>query len=229
VTWRQPIMPRPLRFCAKTLSSRGEMIPDYGQKFACIVADPPWDLNVGCNRTHDSARCVVKRGKWGDPRQDNSKIADLQYPTMTVPEICALQLPSAKDAHCYIWTVNKYIEATYGIARAWGFEPSCLLTWIKAPMGLGLGGTFCNTSEFILFARRGKLKAKRRIDTTWFAWPRGAHSEKPEGFQNIVESVSPGPYLELFARRERSGWTCWGNQVAPAPIEGTADFFNGAR
>lgn len=124
-----------------------------------------------------------------------------------------VSIPCAKNAHLYIWTINAYVQQTYDIARSWGFEPSTLLTWIKAPMGLGLGGTFCNTSEFILFCRRGNLKAKRRIDRTWWGWPRGAHSAKPEHFQNIVESVSPGPYLEMFARRQREGWDTWGNQV----------------
>lgn len=80
-------------------------------------------------------------------------------------------------------------------------------------MGLGLGGTYCNTSEFILFARRGNLPARRRVDTSWWRWPRGRHSQKPEAFQDIVESVSPGPYLELFARRARPGWTVWGNEA----------------
>lgn len=181
--------------------------------FKTIVADPPWDLEVGRKRTHDSARCVVKRGKWGDPRQDNSAIKDLKYPTMSVEEISALKIPAADDAHCYIWTINRYIEQTYSVARAWGFEPSIMLYWLKQPMGLGLGGAFCGCVEPILFCRRGSLPSKSRCDRNWWAWPRGEHSAKPEEFQTIVESVSPGPYLELFARRKRPNWTTWGNEV----------------
>ena len=181
-------------------------------QFRCIVADPPWQLNIGKTRT---ARGPVKPGKWNDPRQSNEAIAPLAYPTMTVYEIAAMPVSgvAAKDAHLYLWTINAHLEAAYMVARAWGFRPATLLTWAKAPMGLGLGGTFCNTAEFCLFARRGTLKADSRVDRTWWQWKRGRHSEKPEEFQTMVESVSPGPRLELFARRARPGWTVWGNEV----------------
>jgi N6-adenosine-specific RNA methylase IME4 len=180
------------------------------KKFRCIVADPPWEIDM---EGGSDARTQVKLGKWSDPRQDNSKIRALEYPQMTVEEITDLQIPAEKDAHLYIWTINKYIEATYVIARAWGFEPVCLLTWIKSPMGIGMGGTYCSNTEFVLFCRKGNLRAKRKVDTRWWGWPRGKHSAKPEQFQTIVESVSPGPYIELFARRKREGWTSWGNEI----------------
>lgn len=144
-----------------------------GSAFRCIVADPPWDLKVGSKRTRDSARCVVKRGKWGDPRQNNSAIKEIQYPTMSVEQICALKVPAADDAHCYIWTINRYIEQTYAVARAWGFEPAIMLYWLKQPMGLGLGGAFCGCVEPILFCRRGSLPVKSRCDRNWWGWPRG--------------------------------------------------------
>jgi len=149
-------------------------------------------------------------GSWG-----NELVRPLPYPQMTISEITALPVgaKAEKDAHLYIWTVNKYLEETYDIARAWGFKPSALLTWIKQPRGLGLGGTFCSNTEFILFCRRGTLAAKRKVDTRWWGWPRGKHSAKPEAFQSIVEQVSPGPYLEIFARRKRHGWASWGNEV----------------
>jgi N6-adenosine-specific RNA methylase IME4 len=120
---------------------------------------------------------------------------------------------AAPDAHLYLWTTNAHVEDAYAVARQWGFAPSVLLTWAKVPRGLGLGGTFTQTTEHVLFARRGSLAAKRRLDTTWFAWPRGAHSRKPDAFLDLVESVSPGPYLELFARRQRLGWDTWGNEA----------------
>jgi N6-adenosine-specific RNA methylase IME4 len=69
-----------------------------------------------------------------------------------------------------------------------------------------------STTEFVVFARRGSLAALTRCDRQWFEWSRGAHSEKPEAFLDIVEQVSPGPYLELFARRQRLGWDTWGNE-----------------
>lgn len=166
-------------------------------EFRTIVADPPWE---------------VERGpEWAS----NGAARPLTYPTMTIEQIAAMPVKekAEKDAHCYIWTINKYVEETYDIARAWGFEPSTLLYWLKQPRGIGLGGTFCQCVEPILFCRRGTLSAKRRYDRNWWGWPRARHSQKPEEFQTVVESVSPGPYLELFARRRRPNWTTWGNEA----------------
>lgn len=166
-------------------------------KYRTIVADPPWEVQAGPG--------------WAS----NGKSRELTYPTMSLQEIEGLPVESFADdsAHLYLWTINKYIEQTYAIARAWGFSPSCLLTWCKPPHGLGLGGTFVQTTEFCLFARRGTCPATRRIETSWFHWPRGRHSAKPEAFIDLVESISPGPYLELFARRNRLGWHTWGNEA----------------
>jgi N6-adenosine-specific RNA methylase IME4 len=168
--------------------------------FRCIVVDPPWDIQRGPMGKKNA------NGEWAGKSQS------LGYPTMSVEEIAAMKLPAADDAHLYIWTVNKYVEATYGIARAWGFEPSTLLTWAKNPKKWNIGGAYANTTEFCLFARRGKLTAQERVMTTWWNWPRGKHSAKPEAFLDIVERVSPGPRLEIFARRNRLGWSTWGNE-----------------
>lgn len=171
------------------------VLPDGG--YITIVADPPWDVMRGPGWS-----------KGGISRP-------LPYPTMKISEIMLLPVDrcAAKDAHLYLWTINKYIEESYDIVRAWGFTPSCLMTWAKPPHGLGLGGTFVQTTKHILFARRGTCKALRRVDKTCFNWPRGKHSVKPEAFQDMVETVSPAPRLELFARRQREGWTVWGNEV----------------
>lgn len=112
-----------------------------------------------------------------------------------------------------------YLRRMREQAEAWGFKPSTLLTWCKPPMGLGLGGTFVNTTEFVIFARRGSLKAQERVPSTWWEWSRPyigrggpTHSAKPEAFLDLVERVSPAPRLEMFARRNRLGWHTWGNQ-----------------
>ena len=166
-------------------------------RFATITADPPWDVGRGPEYASNGAS------------------RPLAYPTMSVEQIAAMPVAekSEADSHLYIWTINAYIEETYDIARAWGYEPSTMLYWLKQPHGIGLGGTFCQCVEPILFCRRGRLAAKRRWDRNWWGWPRGRHSQKPEEFQTVVESVSPGPYLELFARRKRAGWTTWGNEA----------------
>lgn len=186
-----------------------DAMPCSPSSFACIVADPPWRIDLNRKTPH-------KRSGMSDATKWKAEtVAQLAYPTMSDDEIEALRPPVADAAHLYIWTVNAKIEATYRIARAWGFRPASLLTWIKTPMGVGLGGTYCNTAEFCLFARRGTHPAKKRIPTTWWGWPRGRHSEKPEAFQTMIESVSPGPYLEMFARRKRHGWASWGNEITP--------------
>lgn len=138
----------------------------------------------------------------------------LSYPTLTVEEITALPVAmlAASDAHLYLWTTQRYLWDAREIVKAWGFKPSTVLTWCKPPTGFSLGGTFGKASEFVLFARRGSLKAISRTNRDWWEWSRGQHSAKPEAFLDIVESVSPGPYLEMFARRNRLGWETWGNE-----------------
>jgi N6-adenosine-specific RNA methylase IME4 len=171
-------------------------------RYRTIVADPPW-------RTHQppALGCGVGFPKVG-PNQA------LPYATLTVDEIEALPVRGLADdaCHLYLWTINRYVEAAYRIVRAWGFAPSTLLVWAKTPMGMGAGGAYALTTEYALFARRGGGAYEQRHPTSWFQWPRGPHSRKPEAFLDIVEQVSPGPYVELFARRARFGWDYWGDQ-----------------
>lgn len=165
--------------------------------YQVIYADPPWDVKAGPD--------------WGSGEESR----ELLYPTMSLKEIMDLPVETLadKNAHLYLWTINKYIYESYDIARAWGFEPSCLLTWVKPTHGIGLGGTFIQTTEHILFCRRGSLDVKKRIDTTWFAYKRGKHSEKPKEFRTMIENVSPGNRIELFARQKSKGWDSWGNEI----------------
>lgn len=170
-----------------------------GSLFGCIVADPPWPV-----------RQPPRKWKTGTVNEP------LAYPTMKVEEIAALQVERLAGASChlYLWTVNRFVRDAYDVAEAWGFTPSMLLTWAKTPMGIGPGRQYASTTEFALFAYRGpQAREPKRIERNWWNWPRGKHSAKPEAFQDIVESVSPGPYLELFARRQRMGWSSWGNEV----------------
>ncbi len=166
-------------------------------KYKTIVIDPPWE---------------VKRGP---EYNSNGKSRILIYPTMTVEQIKNLPVKTLadKNAHLYLWTINKYIEQSYLLVREWGFTPSQLLVWCKAPMGLGLGGTYSSTTEYILFCRRGVQTSYTRFDSTWWKWKRGRHSQKPEAFIDMVMTVSPHPYLEMFARRVRLGWDAWGNEI----------------
>lgn len=181
-------------------------------KYRTIVADPPWQMPTG--------------GPQAGTRVWNAGIPSaLPYGSMTFDEIAALPVGdmAQADAHLYVWTTNATLEATFDIARDWGFRPSQLLVWAKTPRGLGMGGAFTNTTEFVMFARRGSLAPLQRTDSTWWNWKRGPHSAKPEAFLDMVERVSPGPYVELFARRARFGWDYWGDQsLGTAQMPGEA-------
>lgn len=154
--------------------------------------------------------------KRGPDWNSNGPSKPLPYPTMTIDEIKSLLVKEIADvdAHLYLWTINKYIVESYDVARCWGFKPSCLITWCKPKHGIGIGGTFVQTTEHLLFCRRGVLKARKRIDTTWFEHKRLSHSEKPKMFRDMIVDVSGDlPRVELFARQKTEGWDVWGNEV----------------
>jgi len=167
------------------------------KKYNVIYADPPWD---------------VKRGPDWD---SNGPSKDLPYPTMDMDAIKSLPVKdlAEKNAHLYLWTINKYIKESYDVAKAWGFNVSCMITWCKPRHGTGIGGTYIQTTEHLLFCRRGTHKALKRIDTTWFEHKRLKHSEKPMFFRELIESVSAGSRIELFAREKFDGWDSWGNEI----------------
>lgn len=174
-------------------------IPFPNKKYQIIYADPPWD---------------VKRGPdWNS----NGPSKLLPYPTMTVNEIKQLPIEDISDKNCwlFLWVINKYIPESYEIAKNWGFKPSCLLTWIKPKHGIGIGGTFIQTTEHLLFCRKGTLKAIKRIDTTYFEYPRRKHSEKPYEIRKMISDLVPEntTKIELFARQKVDKWDSWGNEI----------------
>ena len=179
--------------------------PARGVKYATIVADPPWEMPSGGKHAGNA--------RWNaNPRRPS----ELPYATLGLDAVMALPVTdlARKDAHLYLWVPNAHLAHAHDVCAAWGFRASQMLVWVKTPRGLGLGGAFTNTAEFVLFARRGSLPALSRQDTSWFHWtrPHNNHSAKPEAFLDLVEQVSPGPYVELFARRNRLGWDSWGNE-----------------
>jgi N6-adenosine-specific RNA methylase IME4 len=161
-------------------------------RYRTIVADPPWRYG---NQSGTVARGHARR----------------HYGTMPTADICAIRPEAADDAHLWLWGVNGMIEDAYEVVRAWGFEPITLLTWCKKQPGVGY--YLRNNTEHCIFATCGKpmVPADKPI-STWYVWPRGEHSAKPDAFYDLVERVSPGPYLEMFARRARFGWDYWGDQ-----------------
>jgi N6-adenosine-specific RNA methylase IME4 len=167
--------------------------------FRTIVADPPWLPALHKNTVGRS----VGKYRAGPQRY---------YSTLSVDEIAALRPPADKKAHLYLWVLNQHVDWGYIIARAWHFEPQQMITWTKS--GFGTGQFQCN-SESVLLCRKGGPAGNSfgKSGGTWFNWPRGRHSEKPAEFFDLVERISPGPYLEMFARAARPGWSVFGNEV----------------
>jgi len=143
------------------------------------------------------------------------------YTSLTTPLIKALKVSeiTADDAHLYMWVTNSHLPYAFEIIKNWGFEYSTTIVWAKNRMGGGLGGTFKITTEYLLFAKKGKLKALKTIDSTWHnvkrtyenGYPK--HSKKPDYFYELIEQTSPGLKLEMFARQKREGWHIWGNEL----------------
>jgi N6-adenosine-specific RNA methylase IME4 len=183
------------------------------RRYRTIVADPPWDHSDGTGRHLGERKHRLTDAQ--RERAPESHLTYMPYSCMSLEDICALPVSgmAERDAHLYLWTTNRYLRDAYYVAEAWGFSPVKPLVWVKQPMGF-MGGTFTSSVEFVLFSRRGSLPhTSARAGRQWWLWPRGEHSAKPEAFMDIVEQVSPGPYLEMFARRQRLGWDTWGNEA----------------
>lgn len=141
---------------------------------------------------------------------------------MSVQQIAALPVNrlTEKDAHLYLWFTNAFAVEAHEVCRAWGFEPKTIITWAKvqhedpSKPSMKTGYYFRGATEHVLFGVKGSLKTQATLSTL-FIHPRiNTHSEKPEKFYtDVIEKASPGPYLELFARRRRPGWRAWGNQL----------------
>lgn len=173
------------------------------KKYRTIVADSPWHYDKAGGYS------------WREGRPSGTTRPMLTYPTMTVDEIAVLPVGewAEDDAALFVWTTHRYLPDTPRIVNDWGFSSVKLLVWAKSPTGFSVGGTFGNSTEFVLYARRGKNIATGRTSRDWWNWPRqGGHSAKPEAFLDLVEQTHPGPYLEMFARRGRLGWDYYGDE-----------------
>ncbi len=185
---------------AEDLLSKG-----LGQ-FGTILADPPWQFT---NRT----------GKMAPEHKRLSR-----YSTMTLEAI--MELPVSQMAlpqsHLYLWVPNALILEGLEVMKRWGCTYKTNLVWYKirqdgGPDGRGVGFYFRNVTELILFGTRGSLRTldpgRRQVNI--ITSRKREHSRKPDQLYEIIEQCSPGPYLELFARYCRSGWSQWGNEITP--------------
>ena len=177
-----------------------------GQRFGTVLADPPWRF---VNRT-------------GKVAPEHRRLA--RYGTMTTPEICALPVADHLEdpAHCYLWVPNALLPDGLAVMAAWGFDYKSNIVWHKVRKdggsdGRGVGFYFRNVTELLLFGTRGRnarTLAPGRRQVNLLATRKREHSRKPDEQYGLIESCSWGPYLELFGRGVREGWTVWGDQAA---------------
>jgi len=169
-----------------------------------VLADPPWRFS---NRT----------GKMAPEHRRLSR-----YETLTLHEIMEIPVPlvAAEKSHLYLWVPNALLAEGLAVLKAWGFTYKTNIVWHKVrkdggPDGRGVGFYFRNTTEMVLFGVRGHLRTldPGRKQVNIIRTEKREHSRKPDELYDVIETCSPGPYLELFARGERPGWAQWGNQV----------------
>jgi N6-adenosine-specific RNA methylase IME4 len=172
--------------------------------FGTILADPPWQFQ---NRT-------------GKMAPEHKRL--MRYPTMTLDEI--MELPVARIAkpqsHLYLWVPNALLTEGLEVMRRWGFNYKTNIVWYKVrrdggPDGRGVGFYFRNVTELILFGVRGSMRTLQpgRRQVNLLSTCKREHSRKPDELYDIIESCSPGPYLEMFARHQRDDWFQWGNEI----------------
>lgn len=164
-----------------------------GQKFQTIVIDPPWSPKDEGD--------IDQFGR-GQPT----------YKTMTIEEILALPIENMaeKNCHLYLWITNRSLPKGFGLMEKWGFRYVTMITWVKP--SFGIGNYFRGSTEHILFGIRGSLPLLRSDQPTHFEAPRPGirHSGKPEFSYKIIETCSPGPWIQIFGGEDRSGWARWG-------------------
>lgn len=195
--------PQAFAGCSLASSNGSEILrPETGARsaltFSCIMADPPWALTM--------------RGKRKRAKEPNLPDA-LPYLTMSLDEICALPIAGLAndDCHLWLWTTNQHLPDGFRVMAAWGFRYLAPIHWIKPS---GVGNWFVHRSQTMLFGYRKRCRfdgARYRPNVLTTGDP-VRHSEKPRESYELIEAVSAGPRLELFARRKRAGWSAWGNE-----------------
>ena len=166
---------------------------DAGVRFRTVYADPPWQYSN-----------IASRGA-----------ANNHYTTLGIKEICAEPVCELvdDDAHLHLRTTNGFLREAFTVIEAWGFQYKSCMVWVKPQ--LGMGNYWRVSHEFLLLGVRGSCPFGDNSCRSWVLNRRSQHSKKPFAFRELIERVSPGPYLELYGREEqpRTEWTVYGNQV----------------
>lgn len=170
----------------------------FTQKYGVIIADPPWPYQQFSERKQGAASAI--------------------YNLMTIDELCAMPIKdlSANDSILLLWGTWPKLPEALQVMMAWGFEYVTGFPWIKLDGNgipvYGIGFWVRGCSEFVFIGRRGNVSPPRLDGFLGLMSPNLYHSRKPESLHEYAETL-PGPYLELFGRRTRLGWTVFGNEI----------------
>jgi N6-adenosine-specific RNA methylase IME4 len=162
--------------------------------FPVIYADPPWRYDAGTT--------------------DQSRVIENNYPTMSLDEIKALEIPAAEDAVLYLWATSPMLVKALDVMEAWGFEYRTCAVWVKDRIGMGY--YFRQQHELLLVGKRGALPVPDPEDrvSSVFHYDRGPHSAKPTEVREVIEHLYPTlEKVELFSRSPHDGWASWGQQA----------------
>lgn len=164
---------------------------ESGRRFGTIYCDPPWQYE--------------KSSKKG--------AATNHYGCMSIHEIAEIPVGSLakRKSHLHLWTTTSFLPRALWLMDHWGFEYRSQMIWCKP--NLGIGNYYRISHEILLLGAKGRLVFENHNIKSWQIVGRGRHSEKPDIFRRFVESTSPEPRIELFARNNHEGWTVFGDQV----------------
>ena len=179
-------------------------------QFGAILADPPWRFKNRTGRVAPEYRRVHRYQSLAFDEISNLPVGDL----------------ALENSHLYLWVPNAMLQEGLTVMERWGFKYKTNIVWYKVrkdggPDGRGVGFYFRNVTELVLFGVRGSARTLQpgRRQVNIIATRKREHSRKPDELYSIIEQCSPGPYLELFARHARSGWTQWGDEVNSSVFE----------
>ncbi len=165
--------------------------------YQVIYADPPWKYN---------------------DQQNTEKLggAEKHYPTMSIDELCELDIGEIADKNSilFLWTTSPLLEDTFLVINAWGFNYKSSFVWDKVKHNMGHYNSVRH--EFLLICTRGSYTPQniKLFDSVQSIEKTNKHSEKPEEFREIINTLYPySNKIELFSRKKVDDWDVWGNQV----------------
>lgn len=162
------------------------------KKFTTLYIDPPWSYN------NSGTRGAAKK----------------HYECMSIKEIKNLPANelSNDNSHLHLWTTKDFVFDAKNILEHWDFKYKSMFIWAKPQMGMG--NYWRVSHEILLFGMKGRLPFQVRNKKSWIEHSRMKHSQKPDAVRKLIEEVSPGPYLEMFGRKDIEGWTVFGNGIS---------------